>query len=87
MLKHLRGARRTAAASQKLQGLCAPPPPLGAKHGIQAGDRLVSWNGEPVAGVREWMGMMIGHEPGDIVTVGIIRDGETIDVPVMLKPR
>ena len=31
--------------------------------------------------------MMAEHEPGDIVTVGIIRDGEALDLPVMLKPR
>ena len=55
--------------------------------GLLAGDRLISWNGETIQGVREWMGMMVGHEPGDIVTVGVVRDGETLEIPVMLKAR
>ena len=55
--------------------------------GLMAGDMLVFWNRKPIEGVREWMLMMAEHEPGDIVTVGIIRDGEALDLPVMLKPR
>lgn len=55
--------------------------------GLMEGDRLLLWNGEPIEGIREWMLMMTEHEPGDIVTVTILRDGEEMDMPVMLKPR
>lgn len=55
--------------------------------GLREGDRLLAWNGKPIEGVREWMLMMTEHEPGDVVTVTVIRDGEKLDLPVMLKPR
>ena len=55
--------------------------------GLLKGDRLLRWNGSPIEGIREWMLMMAGHEPGDVVTVTVLREGEEIDLPVMLKPR
>ena len=55
--------------------------------GILEDDLLVGWNGQQIVGVREWMLLMAEHEPGDIVTVTVIRDDEEVDVPVMLKPR
>ena len=55
--------------------------------GILDGDRLLAWNGKPIEGMREWMMMMTEHEPGDVVTVTLMRDGVEMDVPVMLKPR
>ena len=57
------------------------------KAGIQDGDRLLLWNGSEIVGMREWMLMMAEHEPGDIVEVTIIRDGQEMIVPVMLLPR
>ena len=55
--------------------------------GILEDDLLVGWNGQEIIGVREWMLLMAEHEPGDIVTVTVLRDDERVDVPVMLKPR
>jgi len=55
--------------------------------GIIEGDRLLAWNGDPITGIREWMLMMAVHEPGDIVTVTIMRDSAELQLPVMLKPR
>jgi hypothetical protein len=55
--------------------------------GIETGDILVAWNGTSIEGVREWMMMMTEHEPGDIVTVTVVRDKERLDLPVMLKAR
>lgn len=55
--------------------------------GIMTDDLLTAWNGNPIIGVREWMLMMAEHEPGDIVTVTVLRNGESLDIPVMLKPR
>jgi hypothetical protein len=55
--------------------------------GIMTGDRLLAWNGTPIEGIREWMMMMTAHEPGDVVTVTLLREGAEIELPVMLKPR
>jgi peptidase M28-like protein/PDZ domain-containing protein len=58
------------------------------KAGILAGDRMVRWNGQKILGVREWMGMLGDHKPGDVVKVGVIREGKeiTIDVKLQAKP-
>ncbi len=55
--------------------------------GILKGDRLLAWNGTPIEGIREWMMMMTEHEPGDVVTVTLLREDAEIDIPVMLRPR
>ncbi|OUU93357.1 MAG: hypothetical protein CBC35_05960 [Planctomycetes bacterium TMED75] len=55
--------------------------------GIMTDDLLTAWNGNQIIGVREWMLMMAEHEPGDIVTVTVLRNDESLDIPVMLKPR
>ena len=44
--------------------------------GIMTDDLLTGWNGSQIIGVREWMLMMAEHEPGDIVTVTVLRSGE-----------
>ncbi len=58
-----------------------------AEAGIQDGDRLLRWNGDPIESVLAWMGMLGEHEPGDTVTVGVIRDGAAVDVDVVLQSR
>ena len=55
--------------------------------GLQSGDVLVGWNGELVGDVRDWMGQLMRHEPGDVVTVTVERDGERIDLEVTLQDR
>lgn len=55
--------------------------------GILKGDRLLAWNGTPIEGIREWMMMMTAHEPGDVVTVTLLRADAELDIPVMLRPR
>jgi hypothetical protein len=55
--------------------------------GIEDGDRLVAWDGREVEGIRAWMGMLAEHEPGDTVTVTVVRDGERVELPVTLKAR
>jgi S1-C subfamily serine protease len=58
------------------------------KAGIQAGDLLLRWNGVKILDIREWMGMLAEHDPGDVVKVGVVRDGKeiTIDVELFAKP-
>lgn len=55
--------------------------------GLQAGDLLVGWNGQEVGDVRDWMGQLVRHEPGDVVTVTVERDGERMDLRVTLQDR
>ena len=55
--------------------------------GIKGGDRLMTWNGTAIKDVMHWMGLMSEHEPGDVVTVGIKRDGELMDIAVTLQGR
>lgn len=55
--------------------------------GLQAGDVLVGWNGHDVGDVRDWMGQLARHEPGDVVTVTVLRDGKHLDLKVTLEGR
>ena len=55
--------------------------------GVLTGDIMVRWNGRAIDDVRAWMGMMAEHEPGDVVTVTVLRDDSEIDLPIMLKPK
>jgi len=57
-----------------------------AEAGLRKGDRVVAWNGEELANVFSYMQALSGHEPGDIVRLGVERDGETIEVEVALIP-
>jgi S1-C subfamily serine protease len=54
--------------------------------GVQAGDRLMAWDGEPIVDIPTWMGYMSRHEPGDVVTVTVDRGGERVDLDVELQP-
>ncbi|MDX2148537.1 MAG: M28 family peptidase [Planctomycetota bacterium] len=53
--------------------------------GLKGGDRIVTWNAEPVKDVASWMRLLSKHEPGDIVKVGIVRDGKNETFSVQLK--
>ena len=55
--------------------------------GVQAGDVLVRWDGQKVADVRDWMGKLVNHKPGDVVNVGVKRGGEEITLEVTLQGR
>ena len=45
----------------------------------------MEWNGTLIESVGHWMELMAEHEPGDIVTVTVLRDGKDVDVPVTLQ--
>lgn len=55
--------------------------------GILEGDRLVTWNGKPIKDIRNWMGYLAQSKPGDIVDVGVKREGKIIPIKVPLKAR
>lgn len=56
-----------------------------AEAGIRAGDILIAWNGEPMEGPRNLGTFLRAHKPGDVVTLTLLRSGETMTVPVTLK--
>lgn len=55
--------------------------------GIQAGDVIVSIDGEPVDTVEEFLGALRRRSPGDRVTVEVVRDGEPLTTEVTLSDR
>ncbi len=55
--------------------------------GVQAGDILVRWDGVKIADVRDWMSKLVNHKPGDVVNIGVKRDGEEITLEVTLQGR
>ncbi len=58
-----------------------------ADAGIKAGDLMTSWNGKELKGVEAWMPMLSEHKPGDVVEVGLLREGKPMTVKVTLKGR
>ncbi len=52
--------------------------------GVRDGDRIVALDGEAVAGPDELGELVRTHEPGDTVTVVLVRDGETVTVEATL---
>lgn len=57
------------------------------KAGLEAGDRLTHWDGEPVADLRQLAGRLARADPGDTVVLTIERDEETLELPVTLGRR
>jgi predicted metalloprotease with PDZ domain len=57
-----------------------------AAAGIKKGDRLMTWNGKKIESVENWMEHMAPHKAGDVVDVGVLRDGTVISIKVTLKP-
>lgn len=56
-----------------------------ADAGIKEGDIILSWNGTELNGAGDLAENLRGHEPGDVVTLQVERDGKTIEVKVTLK--
>ncbi len=49
-----------------------------------AADLIVGVDGEQVRTVEEFLSIVESHEPGDKITVNVIRDGRRVDLPVTL---
>lgn len=58
-----------------------------AEAGILKGDRLMKWNGEPIADVESWMVFLRKAKPGDEVEVVVKRGDQEIPLKVKLKAR
>lgn len=52
--------------------------------GLQAGDVILSVNGQTVDGVGELQRRVTGYRPGETVTLGVIRNGQPRDIRVQL---
>ncbi len=55
--------------------------------GILAGDVIVGVDGQPVADLRSYSGLLKAYAPGDEVTVSLLRDGHQIEFTVTLGAR
>jgi hypothetical protein len=58
-----------------------------AKAGVRSGDRLVRWDGQKIDNIEDWMSKLTGHNPGDKVTIGVMRDGREVSLEVTLEGR
>jgi hypothetical protein len=56
-----------------------------AKAGVKEGDRIVEIAGKPVKSLETYMALMAGHKIGDILDVGILRDGKKMILKVTLE--
>ena len=59
----------------------------GAKAGVQQGDVIISWNGEPIRHLRPLLRGLGPDSIGQTVTLGLRRSGETRDVPLTIAER
>ena len=59
----------------------------GAKAGVQQGDIIVSWNGEPIRHLRPLLRGLGPDSIGQTVTLGLRRSGETRDVSLTIAER
>ncbi len=55
--------------------------------GLLVNDRVLSVDGAPVTLLEELAGLVLANQAGDIVTLEVVRNGETIDVEVVLGER
>ena len=56
-----------------------------ADAGIVAGDVILSWDGVLLMGAGDLMSKLRSHEPGDVVTLVVVRDGKEQEIKVTLK--
>jgi membrane-associated protease RseP (regulator of RpoE activity) len=55
--------------------------------GIEAGDVIVAFDGQPVADLRSYSTLLKGRAPGDEVVVSVLRDGQPVEVRATLGAR
>ena len=56
-----------------------------AEGGIQEGDIIVAWGGEDLVDVMDMVTRLREHQPGDVVEMVVLRDGEEIDLEITMK--
>ena len=53
--------------------------------GVETGDIILAVNGQEITTTAELMAIRRQHTIGDTLTLTILRDGETMDIPVVLR--
>lgn len=53
--------------------------------GLRTGDVIIAWGGEDLIDVMDMVTRLREHQPGDVVEMVVIRDGEEVIVPVKMK--
>ncbi len=53
--------------------------------GLRKGDVIIAWGGEDLIDVMDMVTRLREHQPGDVVEMVIIRDGEEMTIPVTMK--
>ena len=56
-----------------------------AEGGVKPGDVMISWSGSRLESGRDLFQNLQQHEPGDVVTITVLREGEEIELQVTLK--
>jgi hypothetical protein len=56
-----------------------------AKAGLKEGDRIIEMAGKPVKNLEGYMALMAGQKKGDVLEVGILRDGKKVTLKVTLE--
>jgi serine protease Do len=56
-----------------------------AKAGMQPGDVMISWSGSRLETMRDLFQNLQQHEPGDQVTITVLREGEELELQVTLQ--
>ncbi|MCP4069385.1 MAG: PDZ domain-containing protein, partial [Phycisphaeraceae bacterium] len=53
--------------------------------GLRTGDVIIAWGGEDLIDVMDMVTRLREHQPGDVVEMVVLRDGEEVVVPVTMK--
>ena len=53
--------------------------------GLRTGDVIIAWGGEDLIDVMDMVTRLREHQPGDVVEMVVIRDGEEVVIPVKMK--
>lgn len=59
----------------------------GATAGLAIGDVITTWDGTPVAGVRDLLNRLAAAAVGQTARIGVLRGGNAIDLPVVIGER
>ena len=57
------------------------------KNGLIKGDVIVKFDDKPVKNLRDYSNLLKEHQPGDVVTVEFVRDGERKTTKLTLAER
>ncbi len=53
--------------------------------GLKPYDRITHWNGVEITSVESWAPVLLEHEPGDVVTLVVVRDDQVLEIKMTLK--